>query len=329
MKTSKMKAIVCTRYGSPAYLQLQEVDHPTAQDQEILVKVSSSTVTAADTMMRRAIPFVSRFFLGLFRPKKSIIGTGFAGTVVAIGKKVTRFQVGDEVFGETGVNFGANAEYVALPEDGVVALKPSGISFDEAAPISDGPLTSINFLKNLGKIKPGHKVLINGASGSLGIAAVQLAKHFGAEVTGVCSSRNAELVRSLGADKVIDYKKTDFTNTGETYDIIFDTVGKSAFQKSKKALKQEGVYLSPVLSLPLLLQMMWTSRMSSKKAIFSATGLLPHEELNALLAELIGLIEEGQLKAVIDQTYPLAKTAEAHWYVDKGHKRGNVVIAVG
>ena len=326
MNTQKMKAIVCTKYGSPDYLQLQEVAKPVPQDNEVLVKVFATTVTAADSMMRRADPFISRFFLGLFKPKKAIMGTGFAGKIEAIGKSVKNYKVGDEVFGETSVNFGANAEYVCLPEDGIFLPKPATLSYEEAATFSDGPLTSFNFLKNLGKIKKGQRVLINGASGSLGTAAVQLAKYYGAEVTGICSTRNLEMVRALGANKVIDYTTTDFTKTQQTYDLIYDTVGKLSFSTCKGSLTPDGIYLSPVLNLGLLFQMLWTSKIGSKKAIFSATGLRPGSELKSFLKKLINIVEKGGLKSVIDKRYPLEQTAEGHRYVDSGRKRGNVVI---
>lgn len=320
-----MKAIVLTRYGSPENLVVREISKPVPKENEVLIKVAATTATTADTMMRKATPFISRFFLGFFRPRKAVTGTGFAGEIVEVGKNVSRFELGDQVFGETGTDFGANAEYIALSEEGVIEKLPSQLSLEEAATLTDGPLTSLNFLKSLGKIKGGQKVLINGASGSLGTAAVQLARYYGAEVTGVSSAKNAELVKSLGADKVIDYRSTDFTKAGEQYDLIFDTIGSSSFSKTKKALKQDGLYMSPVLNIGLLFQMIFTAK-SRKKAIFSATGLLPHDELRALLKDLIGIIEGGYLKPVIDRQYPLEKAAEAHKYVDTGRKRGNVVL---
>lgn len=329
MHTLKMKAIVCTRYGSPEFLQLRELERPVPKDDEVLVKVFATTVTTADTMMRRAIPFISRFFLGFFRPNKPVTGTGFAGKIVAVGSEVKHFTVGQEVFGETGVNFGANAEYLTITETAVLALKPEAISYEEAATITDGPLTSLNFLSKLAQVSSGQRVLINGASGSLGTAAVQLAKHLGAEVTGVCSTANVDLVRSLGADYVIDYTKTDFTKTGKTYDVIFDTVGKSSFSSSKAALTANGLYLSPVLGLGLLLQMLRTGLFGAKKAIFSATGLQPHPELKQLLEKLTALLQSQQLRIVIDKRFPLEQTPKAHQYVDQGHKRGNVVIIPG
>lgn len=326
MNTAKMKAIVLTRYGSPNNLQLQEVAMPTIQDNEVLIKVFATTVTKADTMMRRADPFISRFFMGFFKPRQPVTGTGYAGKIVAVGKAVTSFEVGQEVFGETGVKFGANAEYISLSEDAVIKQKPVGLTFEEAAPITDGALTSINFLKNLGEIKPGQKVLINGAAGSLGTAAVQIAKYYGAEVTGVASGKNEALVRSLGADHFIDYTTTDFTRQGEVYDIIYDTVGKSNFGKSKAALTANGRYISPVLGFRLLLAMLMTSTGNGKKAKFSATGLMSPLELNQMLDELLEIIESGKLKIVVGRQYSLAEAPDAHRYVDTGHKKGNVVL---
>lgn len=325
MNSAKMKAIVCTKYGSPEVLQLQEVERPILKDKEVLIKVYASSITAADTMMRRGVPFYSRLFLGLTKPKAAITGTGFGGVIEAVGKEVSLFKVGEEVFGETVFGFGTNAEYISVSEDEVFLTKPLNVSFEEAATICDGPLTSWNFLKVIGNIQPGQKVLINGASGSLGTAGVQLAKYFGAEVTGVCSGANVELVKSLGADRVIDYKTEDFTENGETYDLIYDTIGKSSFSKCKKILTAKGGYLSPVLSFSLLLKMFWTSMFGSKKAKFSATGMLPIPELRIYLKEIKVLLETGQLKAVMDRHYSLEDVAEAHWYVDTGRKKGNVV----
>ncbi len=321
-----MKAIVCTKYGSPDVLQLKEVQKPIPKDKEVLIKVNDSSVTKADTMMRRGIPFYGRIFIGLTKPKNPITGTGFAGVIEDSGKAVTLFKKGDAVFGETGVGFSTNAEYVCVSEDGLLTSKPESISFEEAAPVCDGVLTSWCFLKDIGKIQSGQKILINGASGSLGTAAVQIAKYLGAEVTGVCSSANVELVKSLGADKVIDYTKEDFTKSDQKYDIIFDSVGKSSFPQCKDALKENGVYLSPVLKFSLLLQMLMTSKLNNKKAKFSATGLRPVPELHTFLNELKEIIVSGKIKIVIDKRYKLEQTADAHRYIDAGHKRGNVVI---
>ncbi len=327
-QTQTMKAVVCTRYGSPDYLVVKDVAKPTPKDNEVLIRVYATPVTTADTMMRRAKPFISRFFLGFTKPKKSSVGTGFAGVIEEVGTSVAQFNVGDQVLGETGVNFGANAEYIAVSEEGVIALKPANMSFEEAATFTDGHLTSINFLKNIANIQPGQRVLINGASGSLGTSAIQLAKYLGAEVTGVCSAKNVELVKSLGANNVIDYTKEDFTQSDKTYDVIYDTVGISTFGKSKKVLSPNGQYISPVLSLALIFQMLGSSLFGKKKAKFSATGLLPAPELKILLKALTGIFEEGKLRSIIDRKYSLDDAAKAHAYVDKGHKIGNVVITV-
>lgn len=323
-----MKAIVCTKYGAPDVLQLKEVEKPIPKADEVLVRVHAASVTAADCMMRRGTPFYARFFIGLMKPKNPIPGTGFSGVIEGIGKDVKSFKKGDSVFGETGVGFSANAEYLCLPADGVLAPLPNTMTFEEAAPVCDGALTSLSFLKDIGKLHSGQKVLINGAAGSLGSAAVQIGKYFGAKVTGVCSTTNLDMVKSLGADKVIDYTKEDFTKTGHSYDLIYDTVGKSSFHQCKRALTQNGVYLSPVLGLPLLLQMLWTFKIGRKKARFSATGIRPVSELRILLNELKELIEKGEIKSIIDKRYPLEQTPEAHRYVDEGHKKGNVVITV-
>ncbi len=323
-----MKAIISTRYGSPNVLQLQVVEKPIPMENEVLIKIHVTSVTTAGSMMRTGYPLIGRLIMGLKKPNNPIPGTGFAGVIEAVGSKVKLFQVADEVFGENITTFGTNAQYVCVPEDGVLTIKPDHIPFEELASVCDGPLTSINFLKNLAKIQPGHKVLINGASGALGTAAVQLAKHFGADVTGVCSGKNITMVTELGASKVIDYTQEDFTKAEEKYDIIFDTVGKSSFSKCKKALKKTGIYLSPVLDFTLLFQMMWTSVLNGKKAMFSATGIQPVPELLKLLNELKELIITGKLISIIDKRYPLEQVADAHRYVDTGRKKGNVVINV-
>jgi len=323
-----MKAMICTKYGSPDVLQLQDIKKPVPGNHEVLIKVHAASVTAADTMMRRGTPFYGRLFTGLLKPKNPITGTGFAGVVEHVGKDVQQLQTGDRVFGETGLGFGSNAEYVCVPEASVLAPLPAAMTFEEAAPVCDGALTSMNFLKIIGNIQPGQSVLINGAAGSLGTAAVQLAKCFGAEVTGVCSSANIQLVKSLGADHVIDYNKEGFTRSGQSYDMIYDTVGKLSFSQCKGALTEHGVYMSPVLGMPLLFQMLWTSMFDTKKARFSATGLLPVPELQQLIKELIYLIEAGGIKSVIDKRYALEQAAEAHRYIDTGHKKGNIVIAI-
>ncbi|MFC1929535.1 NAD(P)-dependent alcohol dehydrogenase [Chloroflexota bacterium] len=319
-----MKAIVYTKYGPPDVLQLQEVEKPTPKDNEILVKVFATTVTSGDTTRRRGDPFISRFFFGLIRPKRkmNILGSEIAGEIEAVGKDVKRLKEGDQIFGLTGWSLGANAEYKCLSEEGVLVIKPANMTCEEAAAIPFGATTALFFLRK-GKIQSGQKVLIYGASGSIGTYALQLAKCFGAEVTAVCSTTNLELVQSLGAEKVIDYTEEDFTKSGETYDVIFDAVRKSSFSRSKRSLKKKGFYLSTDIGLALILQMLWTSMIGSKKVI-SGVASNTSEDLNFLKE----LIEAGKLIPVIDRRYPLEKIVEAHRYVDKGHKKGNVVITV-
>jgi NADPH:quinone reductase-like Zn-dependent oxidoreductase len=323
-----MKAIVSTGYGPPEVLQLQEVEKPKVKDNEVSVKIVVTTVTRADGMMRTGKPYFARLFLGFTKPRNSIPGGGFAGRVDAVGREVTQFKVGDKVFGETAMAVGANAEYVAVPADGLIEKTPEAMTDEQAAAMCDGPVTAMNFLKELAKIQPGQSVLINGASGSVGSAAVQLAKHFGASVTGVCSAANVDLVKSLGAERVIDYGQEDFTASVRNYDIIFDTVGTSSFSRCKGALKKGGVFISPVLGIPLLFQMLWTLVIGDKKAKFSATGLLPVPKRRVLLNGLVPLFEAGTMKTLIDRRYPLGEVPEAHRYVDRGRKKGNVIITM-
>ncbi|WP_410511458.1 NAD(P)-dependent alcohol dehydrogenase [Paenibacillus sp. BR2-3] len=320
-----MKAIVCTKYGTPNVLQLKEVEKPTPKDNEVRIRIVAAVVTPADCAFRKAQPFIIRFLYGLARPKYSILGVELAGEIESVGTDVKRFKTGDQVFGVSPKSFGAHAEYKCLPESDTVALKPANMSYEEAVGVCDGALTALIFLRDTANLQSGQKILINGASGSVGAYAVQLAKVFGAEVTGVCSTANVELVKSLGADKVIDYTKEDFTKIVQTYDVIFDAVGKSSFLRCKGSLKQRGVYLSTVPALGTMLQMLWTSKIGSKKAIFTAAGLKQSIENLVFLKELI---EAGKIKSVIDRRYPLEQTAEAHAYVEKGHKRGNVVICL-
>ncbi|HOI39764.1 MAG TPA: NAD(P)-dependent alcohol dehydrogenase [Methanobacterium sp.] len=322
-----MKAIVCTKYGPPDVLKMGEVEKPTPKDNEVLVRTHAATVTAGDCEIRGFqmpswlwIP--ARIGFGLRGPRKKILGQELAGVIEATGKDVKRFRKGDEVFASTGFSLGAYAEYTCLSEEGVITKKPVNMTFEEAATVPMGGLIALSYL-NKGNIQNGDKVLINGASGSIGTMAVQLAKFLGAEVTGVCSTGNLDMVRSIGADHVIDYTKEDFTRNGEIYDVIFDVVGKSPYSGSLKALKENGRYL---LGNPGLLQMVrgrWTQITSSKKVISGAAG-----EKTINLIFLKELIEAGKIKAVIDRCYPLEQTAEAHKYVEKGHKRGNVTITV-
>ena len=324
--TQIMKATVAIGYGSPDVLQLQEVKKPIAKSNEVLVRVMTASATTADAMMRTGKPYIARLFVGLTKPKKSIPGTGFAGIVEQVGKDVTNFEIGDRVFGETAFGFSSNAEYLTISEHGVILPMPENLDFSEAANFCDGHLTSFNFLKEIAKLKPDQKVLINGASGALGTSAIQIAKYMGAQVTAVCSGRNTGLARSLGADEVIDYQQKDFTKGDRKYDYVYDTIGKSSFSACKDILSEKGVYLSPVMKFPLLLQMIKTSLFGQKKAKFEATGANKEEKLRYLLSEVLDIYKEGRLKTIIDRQFPLEKVAEAHRYIDSGHKKGNVVI---
>jgi NADPH:quinone reductase-like Zn-dependent oxidoreductase len=323
-----MRAIVLTKYGSPDVLQLEEVEKPTPKENEVLIRIYAATVTATDPVNRKGEPFISRVFTGLRRPKKPIPGTELAGEIEAVGKDVTRYQEGDQVFASTGLSYGAHAEYICLPEDGPLAIKPANMTYGEAAAVCDGAFGALNFLRDAGNIQSGQEVLINGASGSVGTFGVQLGKHFGTEVTGVCSTSNVELVKSLGADHVIDYTKEDFTKTGQTYDIIFDAVAKSSFSSCKDALKQGGFYIFTGPAPANLLYMLWTKMFGSKKAVMTAPGLRSSSEKTRDLLFLKELIEAGKLKSVMDREYPLEEMADAHRYVEKGHKKGNVVVTM-
>lgn len=317
-----MKAIVYTKYGPPEVLHLKEVDEPTPKDNEILIKVKATAVNSGDWRLRKPDPFAARLFFGLLKPKLSILGGVLSGEVEAVGKNVKKFTVGDHVFGTTGMSMGAYAEYKCLPENGVLALKPKNISHREAAVIPFGGTTALHFIKKA-NIKAGQKVLIYGASGAVGTAAIQLAKYFGATVTGVCSTANVELVKSLGADRVIDYTREDFTRKGETYDVIFETVNKMSFSDSLKSLKKNGILILSASAMSGMLHGLWTSMTSTQKVL---TGLI--SETAEDMDFLKGLIDSGKIKPVIDRTYPLAQMAEAHAYVEKGHKKGNVAIEV-
>jgi NADPH:quinone reductase-like Zn-dependent oxidoreductase len=316
-----MKAIVYTKFGPPEVLQLQEVAKPTPKANQVLIKIVATTVVKEDPDMR-----ASPGFNGLLKPRNPILGQELAGEIQAIGKDVTRFKPGDQVYGFD--MFGAYAEYKCMPENGALAIKPVNLSCAEAASIPNGALTALPFLRDKGNIQAGQAVLIYGASGSVGTAAVQLAKYYGADVTGVCSSTNLDWVKSLGADQVIDYTQEDFTKNGKTYDIIFDTVGKISFSDCKDSLKDEGIYLTTVPTPGTMLQVIWTIKSGGKKVKFMAAGIRPAREKIKDLIFLTELIEAGKIKPVIDRRYPLEQIADAHRYVEQGHKKGNVVITV-
>lgn len=323
-----MKVIEYHKYGPPEVLQIKEVAKPIPKDDEILIKVNATSVTATDCIFRRGDSFFPRLFTGLFKPKRNIPGDVLAGKIEAVGKDVKSFKKGDPVYGTTHAGFGAYSEYICLPEKGTLAIKPANMDFGEAAAACDGALTALPFLRDKGNIQNGHKVLINGASGGIGTFAVQLAKYFGAEVTGVCSTANLELVKSLGADTAIDYTKEDFTQSGRIYDIIFDTVGKISFSRCKSSLTQNGIFLESGFTPAIFPIVLWTSKFSNKKARIAATGLRPPTERTKDLIFLKELAEAGTIKSVIDKRYPFEQIVEAHRYVDEGHKKGNVVIAL-
>jgi NADPH:quinone reductase-like Zn-dependent oxidoreductase len=323
---NKMKMVKYLQYGPPEVLKIVDVEKPKPKSNEVLVKIHATTVTATECTFRKGEPLFSRLFTGLTKPKITTLGEELSGEIVEIGNNVKIFKVGDKVFGTAGPEFGANAEYISLPEHGVLQLKPENLTFEESASCVDGFLTSMPFLRDTGKIKSGQKVLIYGASGSVGSAAVQIAKYFGTEVTGVCSASNQDMVKSIGADFVIDYKTEDFTKSSKEYDLIFDTVGKITFSHSKKSLAKNGVFLEAGIGLGILPHVLWTSIIGSKKVKIAATGLRKPEERRKDLKLLKELIEAGQIKPVIDRSYTLEQISEAHTYVDKGHKKGNVVI---
>jgi NADPH:quinone reductase-like Zn-dependent oxidoreductase len=316
-----MKAATYTKFGPPEVLHLQEVETPAPKANEVLIKIHATSVVKEDPDMR-----ASPGFNGLLKPRHPILGQELAGEIASVGAAVTRFKPGDPVYGID--LFGAYAEYKRMPEDGALARKPANLTYAEAASIPNGALTALPFLRDQGKIQPGQTVLIYGASGSVGAAAVQLAKYYGAIVTGVCSAPNLAWVKALGADKVIDYNREDFARNGERYDIIFDTIGKRSFAGCKGALTDTGVFLATVPTPATMLQALLTARSGGKKARFAATGLRPNQAKATDLVFLTELIEAGKFKPVIDRSYTLEEIADAHRYVQKGHKKGNVVITV-
>jgi NADPH:quinone reductase-like Zn-dependent oxidoreductase len=330
-----MKAITYKKYGSPDVLKLKEVEKPTPKDNEVLIRIYASNVNYGDLTARNFANISARKFnmpallllpakmsFGMKTPKKQILGSEFAGKIEEIGKDVRSFKKGDEVFAYNGMNMGGNAEYICMAEEGMVGLKPENMSYEEASAIPYGGTMALSLLRKV-NIRKGQKVLINGASGGIGSIAMQLAKHFGAEVTGVCSTPRTDYVKSLGADKVIDYTKEDFADSGETYDVFFDILGRRSFSDVKSSLTENGCYLLASFKMRHLLAMLRTKFGGNKKVICAMAS----ENRNDLTL-LKELAEAGKLKSIIDKSYPLEKTADAHRYVEEGHKKGNVVITI-
>jgi len=330
-----MKAVVYTEYGPPDVLQLTEAEKPVPKDNEVLIKVRATSVNYGDLVARNFknitprqfnMPFIfwlpARIYFGLRKPRIQILGSEFTGEIEAVGQDVTLFKPGDQVFGYLGQNMGAYAEYLCMPEDGVLAIKPASMTYEEATAVPMGAIMALNLLRKV-NVQSGQKVLINGASGGIGSMAVQIAKDAGAEVTGVCGTPRLEFVKSLGADHVIDYTQEDFTQNGETYDLIFDILGRSSFSRCKNSLTQNGRYLLASFKMKRLLQMLWTSIFSSKKVI---CGMSPERAED--LTFIKELIEAGKIKSIIDRSFPMEQAAEAHRYVEEGHKKGHVVITM-
>jgi NADPH:quinone reductase-like Zn-dependent oxidoreductase len=330
-----LKAIVYQKYGPPDVLQLKDVEKPTPKQNELLIRVYAAPVNYGDLLARnfgnlsarefnmsRIFWFPARIMFGFRKPKRTILGSEFAGEVESVGKDVNQFKKGDKIFGYRSMKMGTNAEYICMPEDGLVAIKPDNMSYEEAAAIPYGALTALNLLRKV-NIQNGTKVLINGASGSIGSAAVQLAKYYGAEVTGVCGTPRLEFVKALGADKVIDYTKEDFTQNGEMYDLIFDILGKSSFSRCKNSLTKNGRYLLASFKMRQLLQMLRTSIMGGRRVICAMSG-----EKREDILFIKELMDVGKIISIIDKCYPLEQTAKAHSYVESGNKKGNVVITL-
>src|SRR5215831_5023626 len=321
-----MKAAVYRRYGSPDVVSVDDAPRPVPRDDEVLVRIHAATLGVVDSLARRGAPFYARSHFGLRRPRFPVLGSDFAGQIEGTGPAVTRFAVGDEVFGTLAPRFGAHAEYACLSEQAALAPKPANVTYAEAAALAD--TTALCFLRDKANLRPGQTILINGASGAVGTAALELARHFGATVTGVCSGASTGLVRKLGAGTVIDYTETDFTRAGQAYDVIFDVAGTSSFTRCRSALSPAGTYLTTAPSPAILLQMPWTSRLGTKKAVVAFTGLRAPGEKRKDLLYIKELAEASALVPVVDACYPLQRIADAYRHVDAGHKKGNVVITM-
>lgn len=323
-----MRAITARSYGGPNVLQIEDIDAPVPGHNEIRIRVHAATVSTTDNTARSGRPLFSRLAFGLLRPKSPILGTEFAGTIEAVGRDVRRFSVGDEVIAASATGFGAHADYICLPETAAIALKPGFLGFEEGAAVAEGGLTALPFLRDTAEVTSGDKVLINGASGAVGASAVQIASALGAEVTGVSSTGHLELVRSHGADQVLDYTSEDYTTSGDTWDVIFDVAGKSPYLRARRALAPGGVYMTTVPSLAIFPQVLWTSKRSGKRAAIDFTGLRNPEERARDLGVLIDMVESGELKPVIGGRYNFDHAVEAHRKVAAGGKHGSVVITM-
>lgn len=321
-----MKSIIVNAYGGPEVLEVKNIEKPSPKSNEVLIKIQATSVTAAATMMRTGKPYFGRLFTGLTKPKVKTPGTDLAGVIESVGTEVTKFKIGDKVMAATDLKCGAYSEYICLPEDEMIVQQPDNVSAEEATGIIDGACTAIAFFTDQVNIKEGDKVLINGASGSIGTAAIQLAKSFGAEVSAVCSTKNIDLVKGLGADKVLDYTKNELEKSTEQYDIIFDTVGVLSYLKTKKHLTERGIFLTPVLKMPVLLNMLFVSPFTKKKLKFAATGLRKFDLRMRDFKRVKDMLANNTLTTVIDKVFSIDEMQDAHRYVDTGHKRGNVVV---
>ena len=323
-----MRAVVSRTYGPPDVARIEEVPTPVPKDHEVLIRNCATVVSGAESTARRGDTFAGRLYFGLIRPRFPVLGTSFAGVVEAVGASVTKFVVGDHVMGSVGPRMGAHAEFVCTSEHGIIAMKPSGLSFADAVAIFDGALTALPFLRDTARLAHGQSILINGASGAIGTAAVQLAKHFGAVITAVTSTSNVDLVKSLGADHVIDYKKEDFTRSGLTYDIIFDTVGTSSYGRCSPLLRAGGVYMTSVVSLPILAQMAWTTRFGATRAAIAFAGLRKAPAMATDVAYMGHLANAGVYVPVIEKSYTMEEASAAHAHVETGRKKGSVVVTL-
>jgi NADPH:quinone reductase-like Zn-dependent oxidoreductase len=318
-----MRAMVQISYGPPEVIVPQEIAKPLPGDKEILIRLQAAVVGPSDCAFRKGDPFIIKWIYGLSKPKFAIGGCELAGEVEAIGEEVKHIKAGDRVLGMSNHNFGAHAEYKCLSDERPLAVIPDNITFEEAVGICDGGATALTFLRDKAKLQKGQKILIHGASGAVGIYALQIAKYYGAEVTGVCSAGNVDLVREAGADFIIDYTQEDFTKTNKVYDVVFDAVGKRSFSECKRVLTAKGMYMTTVPKLSIVIQMIWTSLFKGKRAVFATAGLMQNK---ANLAFLMELARNGTLKAVIDRRYPLELLPDAHRYVETERKKGNVII---